>query len=933
MSQVQVLAVGSNPNVLFYAWRLQETKSCKVSLVNSLIKLTIKFDAPEFSKDVMEFNPTLYGSLGQINSSKFDIVIISVSSLQDFQVICDQLAPLLNDDSVVVIESTGYVNLEPFVLLSLPNFKKLIITSIMNESDVKQISSDTFHRSVRNNDNRIYFGTSVPNSSINKSANFQRLYKLLQLVQQDSKDSVSLLKSTNAKEFMTYQWKLALPRICFNPLSIIFEEEFPINLSQQILCKPLITGIINEIFKIIKKMDCKLVKGSESEINLLKHWSSLYPITKNGENSTYQKSSTLFYNFYNQYDLEIDLLLLQPILLADDHGVRTPYLENLYSMMCQLIKYNHKNSNSIFFTRRLSLTDSNNLDKVNKQIDLKTNQLNLLLADLQEKSSHLKQLDSSIQEKLAMKDQMDSDLRQQQSNLNSLTEKFQKQSQDFALLQQNHENQLKSLNERILTMQLNHDKIVESQRNESQRYIENQNGSQRSIDNQGIIENQKNANMAAPSVPDNSNHKVVRDSVMTNDNLADLTDIALYGAELNGEKVPQQADEFTGQRVASSNSVTPPQDNTNLIINGRDQALIKETDNDNGFNNYNSNGFNGSNGYAANNVYGFNGYAPNQNGSYNYNQPQNGYYQNDQQPPHGLPTNGLPQNSMPLNSRKQQAPMNNQRRNPSMSHSQYDLQQSQQYQNQYQQMPPQQQYQQPYQQQPSQYQQRPYNPQFNDNSYPPQNHNQNYNPNMGQYNQMNQMPGQMMNPMQGMAKKPNRRSAFPGMDESSLRIDYGGRGGMPTSSINGANTTKAKHKSMLPMGSNPMVPVAQRKPSNPSLATENMPISQSQPILNNRSYSGGTHQVVQPEINGNGTSQQFLQPPNMNGSNTSTNSSSNSMNTGESPKTDNSPDIGTNAIRIDVPLTETPKPLGAIVDPNKSSTEKKKKRGFFGKKN
>lgn len=79
------------------------------------------------------------------------------------------------------------------------------------------------------------------------------MYKLLQYVQENSNGAISLLKSSNPKEFMTYQWKLALPRIVFDPVLVLFEIEYPEILKNQILSKPLITGLINELFKLIKK--------------------------------------------------------------------------------------------------------------------------------------------------------------------------------------------------------------------------------------------------------------------------------------------------------------------------------------------------------------------------------------------------------------------------------------------------------------------------------------------------------------------------------------------------------------------------------------------------------------------------------------------------------------------------------------------------------
>lgn len=324
-------------------------------------------------------------------SAQFDIVIISAKSLQDYQNTCAALEPLLHPDAIVVVESTGYVKLELVVHLSLPKHKHIPILLIMNESDVRSVSTNKYWHIPTSPDCRIYFGSSMPaEPELAKQVNFSRMYHLLQTVQQDSNGSINLLKSLSHREFMTYQWKLALPRIVFQPLSIIFETETPQQLADQILCKPLVSGLIAELFKVIKKMECKLVKGFENESNLLKNQISCFstPAANAHDNSPY--SNPLFYSYDQQQDLELDLLLLQPILLADDNGVRTPYLENLYSTMCQYVKINANPSMSIFFERKRRNVNNRLADREHDQAN----------ADLEEKRAELNALDEDLSLKL-----------------------------------------------------------------------------------------------------------------------------------------------------------------------------------------------------------------------------------------------------------------------------------------------------------------------------------------------------------------------------------------------------------------------------------------------------------------------------------------------------------------------------------------------------
>lgn len=289
-------------------------------------------------------------------SEKFHVVIMSVPNLQSFQTYCSEIESFLHSQSVIVVECTGFVHLEPFVLLSLPKFKTFPVCSIMNESDIKRHPrSNTFSHRVLGNDHRIYFGTSTEETKalvpLRNCEPFLSFYKALQTMQEHLKGSIGLLKSINAREFVTYQWKLALPRIVLNPLSVVFEEAYPANLEKQILVKPLISGLIHELFKIIKKMECKLVKGFENEANILKNWLEIYPVNNSKTSPAHSDSNLTFYNFYHLQDIDVDLLLLQPILLGDDHGVKTPYLENLYSMLCQFVKINSPKG-SIFFYRK-----------------------------------------------------------------------------------------------------------------------------------------------------------------------------------------------------------------------------------------------------------------------------------------------------------------------------------------------------------------------------------------------------------------------------------------------------------------------------------------------------------------------------------------------------------------------------------------------------
>ncbi|EGV62383.1 hypothetical protein CANTEDRAFT_136308 [Yamadazyma tenuis ATCC 10573] len=559
-TNIQVLTVGSNPNLSFYAWRLQETNACRVTMVNSELNSRYPLEFTSNALGSAKFQPyNLVNHLNQLNpSDNFDIVFLSCTSLQDFQMVSSELVSFIHSNSIIFIESTGYINLEPFLNLSFgDSWNNLVIASVMNETDVRMLpsrGSNRFIHNIRNNDNRIYLGSSIEyNFNLNNHENFMKTFKLLQLVTEDSGNKLALLKSVVPKEFMTYQWKLALSRIVFSPLLVLFEISSPAELSSQILCKPLITGILNELLKIIKKMDCKLVKGYENEANLINYWSSLYTSHAGDVKVEYVNSPNLFYNYYHQFNLEIDLLLLQPILLGDDNGVRTPYLENLYSIICQLIKINDPESPSIFF-QRIGHTNGhgpgmngNGLaakyeerDQVQQEIDERLNQLNLLTKNCGELEIRYNNLGSAIKEKEILKNQLSNDVDSKRSMISTLTANLDKQQSKFDEHQSNYNRLVKD----IETLSLERDAKRQQAVNKSP--INDANTSSRStqdpIDQSNISHSTVQtttrgspSRTAYSSIPFNKTKGSTRDSVMTADNLTDLTDIAVYGAALNGE--------------------------------------------------------------------------------------------------------------------------------------------------------------------------------------------------------------------------------------------------------------------------------------------------------------------------------------------------------------------------------------------------------------
>lgn len=921
--------MGTNPNLTFYAWQLQ--KACTVSVVNPDLDplAPIRWTSPHLG-DLLFTPNVLVSSLSHLDPlGKFDFVIISVANLQSFQLICALLEPFVTQNTLVIIECTGYVHLEPFVQLSFPKFKTLTVCSIMSEADVKKHpGANSYVHRVLNDDQRIYLGTSTDESKsisiVRDSPAFTKFYKSLQTVQEHLHGHISLLKSTNCREFMTYQWKLALPRLVLNPLSVVFEEPYPENLEKQILAKPLISGLVNEVFKIIKKMECKLVKGFENEANILKNWRAYFPATKSHLSPDFSDANITFYTFFHQQEIEVDLLLLQPILLGDDHGVRTPYLENLYSMFCQLLKENSPNG-SMLFSRKVHGSES------------KKRELNSLIEDLSRLRLEKQQYDQTHQERVTLLKQIEATIAQKRQVQDSLAADLDKRQRDHEARMQNYSAMLTDKERRLSEL----DQQLKQRRAalEDAEYRLSQ--AEAAVLAKQVVQEPAPQPKLVPVEEKVDQYKGTSVTVQDTPDLSDFADVAVYGAALNGEHpIPQETaeqqkkelelqrrEQALAERERELNSRGPldsyrgpqgpanypdaPGEKSDVIANGTDANVAQPNGGHNPNNGYYNQGNyqNGNYNGAPNNMYRPAYSLTGQN-------PYNGQYDNSyEQPPHGLPPNGFPQNTLPANLRNPQRYQQNggqfnqmpQRpRQSSYNNSIRSYDQQMNYPPQ--QMPPQQMQQMPQQQMPPMPQQVP--PQQPQQQMPQQMPPQ-------QMQQTQQMPPQQMQPMPQqqmphpqqqrpmqnlashqfmgqpamgpnnmaggqmnyLAKKQNRRTAFP---DQALNIDYGGRGGMPMPS------SGAKHRSMLPSSGSSTSPT----------------------ILQGKKVPTHAH-----------SSSQNLLPPVQNNSGSLSSQSSHGEDRGDRGDRGDSPV----EIRVEVPTNA--KPLGSIS--TAPAAEPKKKRGFL----
>lgn len=400
-SALRVLVCGDHPNLILYTSRFQHAKNIEFYLVNNSENASYEISSLFYGTERFQIQNHFQSLLDLVdlnneNSSLvFDLIIMSASSLQEIPQVLRNLKHMINKTTKILFESSGFVYLEPFIKasvdLSLSN-----IFSIFTDYDIRRLDSSSYKQCTTANAKS--FSVSIGQTTSVRKDNYSSdiipiLNTFQKLFQKLFPRDIVTLYDHSPSAFLTKQWELALPQICFDPLLIILEEKVPSNLDDHVLAKPLISGLLGEVLLLIKKMGIALNNPNfQNEQTILKHWKN--------KCEELPDVPALLHNFiHKSSSLNIDLLLLQPILLADDFGVRTPYLECLFTMMTQYQLLNKGNSE--WFIRKESNTALTRVDDLQNNIALKDGKIVQLqnseatlknqMKELQDQVSNLKQ--------------------------------------------------------------------------------------------------------------------------------------------------------------------------------------------------------------------------------------------------------------------------------------------------------------------------------------------------------------------------------------------------------------------------------------------------------------------------------------------------------------------------------------------------------------
>lgn len=452
-SNWKILLVGNSPIIQFYTSVLQSSSNrdsanyATSNDKNGLSNFDL-FHVSDLKSNVFQMETSQYGKtnyminnhftsldnlieaisigLDKTDKFKFNLVIFSPNSLRELHELPIKLNKLVNQKTILLLESTGYLNLEKFVR-SNDNEKSSIISSnnvfsILTTHDIREVD-DNKYRDFTNgklDHNSIFLGQSIPINTTNKKSNenesamnysgsnltnLQVLTKFFKtFFELDNVSNCNL----NKLIFNSKQWNIAIQNICLNPLLIVFEETDLTNFPKKILINSLISGLISEVL-IIARKTCNsnifnMIEKNEQEI--ISTWKK-YHLDDNitTTNSNNNNIPAFLYHFIHNKNklLNLELLFVNPILLADECNINTPYLESLYSMMTQIKVINANGSKFLVRREELDrLINEKKLDKPkfkNDDLEEKLIMLNSKEKTLKEKSLNLSRKEIQLTER------------------------------------------------------------------------------------------------------------------------------------------------------------------------------------------------------------------------------------------------------------------------------------------------------------------------------------------------------------------------------------------------------------------------------------------------------------------------------------------------------------------------------------------------------
>ncbi|XBW38216.1 hypothetical protein QEN19_003805 [Hanseniaspora menglaensis] len=424
---------GDTPTCLFTSWRLSYTS---ISIIHISDKLSsdgiVSWKSDNFGSNFYTPNVFINNILKEKNENesilklkqklkgfKIDYLYLSCNSTFEFEEVSKKLSNIINEDTVIFVESNFGVNLDLLVYDQIKirnkiNFTNNVVFGVLSNLEGRKLTSGSFI--LLSNEVEFHFGLSYIQTKKEFEEEFLEYLKKVteQLSNNNSKlnffiesinstgQNMIKLKKTSIldNEFAIRIWNHVIPKLAFHLISVIYEDtEYNHFLNKnQSMARELSYSILKELVIIaFHHLNCNMELLSPTNNQKQLSGPHFLPLIKNSKElenidnlidyeqclsivlekkkflncETHNKTSPEFvsfsfeaYSFYHKLEYPASILLSQPFELSKDYNcsaVCLKFLGQFYERLCIL------SGMPIFLKQSTKLIDGLNNESIKRQ--------------------------------------------------------------------------------------------------------------------------------------------------------------------------------------------------------------------------------------------------------------------------------------------------------------------------------------------------------------------------------------------------------------------------------------------------------------------------------------------------------------------------------------------------------------------------------------
>lgn len=340
------MTVGFNATSALLTWRLSQSNLYNVYTYWPTNEVTFSTDM--FGKGSQTFLPNQLDIQNlPPGTPRMNIVLLVINSIKDVARMCKKIQPIIDKRTLILVDVSGGTGPLQQQLVK-PHLSKNQVAGIICDFNAVVLSQTQPKFEIAQYGDSSSTGPK-PGCYIEPVAPKITATLLTAL----KSCGIPAQHPKNVAVFGALQWERCITVVVFELLNVALGRPTVEDLVGDVVAKPIIDGLINELTSIAQAAG---VKGLPSRSQFVKSSSSL--VRRAPADFPIKRASWLFAEYYNKRPLPLDFLLLLPIVLTDELSKTgpTPYLESLYAFTSHLVSVNERPS--ILLTRNLGPTQN-----------------------------------------------------------------------------------------------------------------------------------------------------------------------------------------------------------------------------------------------------------------------------------------------------------------------------------------------------------------------------------------------------------------------------------------------------------------------------------------------------------------------------------------------------------------------------------------------